>query len=204
MGRYVLAGSVLICQMRNPRMRRWKGVTRCQQRDLYGTSSSSKKQVHDLSMMSEETVRKRKAQVADSEGISDSVETPTLAGTGLGLVPVMSSRTPLDLFLGQFSSTTGGDAEARKKYQRKRPFSRFLVPFFVLSRRFVPIQKAVPICAASASCRRPWPARGALSILSRNTSPRSHPCCLVKSCPLSKKSRMYAERTKVLNRYMKK
>jgi hypothetical protein len=85
----------------------------------------------------------------------------------------------------------------RTLQQRKRPFSRFLVPFFVLSRTFLPIQKAVPICAASAARRRPRPTQN-------RQLTRSHPFCLVKSCPLSKKSRMYAERTKLLNPHMMK
>jgi hypothetical protein len=68
-------------------------------------------------MMNEETVRKRKAQAADSEGLSDSVETPTTAGTGLA--PVTNTRTPgtpLDLFLATFPAKPAGTLVAWKKY----------------------------------------------------------------------------------------
>jgi hypothetical protein len=68
--------------------------------------------------MMNETVRKRKAQVADSEEISDSVETPTPA---LGLVPVAGDimSTPLDLFLQKFQAQPAGTLEAWKKYLDK-------------------------------------------------------------------------------------
>jgi hypothetical protein len=70
--------------------------------------------------MNEQTMRKRKAQGPDSEGISDSVETPTPAG--MGLVPVMRTRTPdtpLDLFLSNFQAKPAGTLEAWKKHLDK-------------------------------------------------------------------------------------
>jgi hypothetical protein len=68
--------------------------------------------------MMNETVRKRKVQVADSEEISDSVETPTPA---LGLVPVAGDTmsTPLYLFLQKFQAQPAGTLEAWRKYLDK-------------------------------------------------------------------------------------
>jgi hypothetical protein len=79
-------------------------------------------------MMNEETVRKRKA------------ETPTPAGTGLGLVPVMSTHnTPLDEFLGNFQAQPAGTLEAWKKYLDK---AKVLEKFVVVKITSRPTQMA--------------------------------------------------------------
>jgi hypothetical protein len=70
-------------------------------------------------MNEEEPGRKRKAPVDESERMSDSVATPTSAGTGMGLVPVMSTLTPLDSFLATFPAQPAGTLEAWKKYMDK-------------------------------------------------------------------------------------